>query len=52
MRCTVTAEGPQLHCFCHQSLFDAATGAVLRDPAKEPLPPIGVAVQGDSVVRS
>ncbi|MDT0318074.1 QcrA and Rieske domain-containing protein [Streptomyces millisiae] len=48
--CSVQPEGVELRCPCHQSVFDAATGEVLGGPAPEPLPAIGVRIEGDQIV--
>lgn len=48
--CTVLAGGRTLNCPCHGSKFDAATGAVLADPATRPLPSRGVRVVDGWVV--
>ncbi len=50
--CTVAGDGKQLVCPCHGSLFDAATGAVLRGPAEQPLPAVAVAVKDGEVVEA
>ena len=36
-------------CPCHGSKFDIRTGAVTGGPARRPLPPIAVTVEGDAV---
>ena len=48
--CTVKPAGKELHCPCHGSKYDAATGKVLRGPAPEPLPKIAVHVSNGSVI--
>lgn len=40
--CTVREAGEVLYCPCHGSQFELLTGAVLRGPATQPLPPIEV----------
>ena len=50
--CTVRAvAGGPFACPCHGSQFDAATGAVLQGPAREPLARFGVTVSGADIVR-
>jgi Rieske Fe-S protein len=51
MGCTVAPAGKELHCPCHGSTYDAATGKVLHGPAPRPLPPIAVKVTGKEVVQ-
>ena len=48
--CIVVPEKKGLNCPCHQSLFDTATGAVLKGPATEPLPAVTVTLDGDTVL--
>lgn len=50
--CTVSADGAQLLCPCHGSVFEAATGAVLRGPAVTPLPAVAVAIKDGEVVEA
>lgn len=50
--CPVKTGSLQLHCDCHGSSFDAATGAVLQGPATEPLAKVAVSVEGTDVVTS
>jgi Rieske Fe-S protein len=51
MGCTVNPAGKELHCPCHGSTYDAATGKVLHGPAPRPLPPIPVKVTGKQVIQ-
>lgn len=46
--CTVRfdAEVDQLKCRCHGSKFEPLTGEVINGPAKRPLPPIGIDIDG------
>ncbi|ONK12687.1 Rieske (2Fe-2S) protein [Streptomyces sp. MP131-18] len=48
--CGVQPAGTELHCPCHNSVFDAATGEVLSGPADEPLPAIRVKIEGQQIV--
>jgi Rieske Fe-S protein len=48
--CTVSkVENAQIICACHNSVFDATTGAVVSGPAKAPLPAKGVSVSADGI---
>lgn len=51
MGCTVSPAGKELHCPCHGSKFDAATGRVLHCPAQRPLPAVPVTVKGKQVLQ-
>jgi Rieske Fe-S protein len=48
--CTVAPKGADLVCPCHNSVFDALTGAVKQGPAKKPLPAVPVKVENGKVV--
>ncbi|KQR16106.1 Rieske (2Fe-2S) protein [Cellulomonas sp. Leaf334] len=49
--CIVAAvEDGQIRCPCHGSAFDAATGAVVRGPASEPLEPEEIEITDDGEV--
>ncbi|MEZ0166014.1 ubiquinol-cytochrome c reductase iron-sulfur subunit [Kineococcus sp. LSe6-4] len=50
--CAVTLRNGELDCPCHGSRFDLTTGQVLKGPATEPLEPLPVQVDGDSVVAA
>lgn len=48
--CTVSkVENSTIICSCHNSVFDAATGAVVSGPASSPLPAKSVTVSGDGI---
>ncbi|MDQ6659148.1 MAG: Rieske (2Fe-2S) protein [Actinomycetota bacterium] len=49
--CTVAASGPQAHCPCHGSKYNAATGAVLHGPAAHPLAAIAVTVKDGGIFK-
>lgn len=51
MGCTVNPAGKELHCPCHGSVYDAATGKVLHGPAPRPLPAIPVTVKGTEILQ-
>lgn len=50
--CAVKPDGAELHCPCHDSIYDAATGEVKSGPAPEPLAKVAVKVDGDRIVAS
>lgn len=51
-QCIVAPAQTEFHCPCHGSRYDAATGDVLEGPAINPLTPVPVSVDGDSIVAS
>jgi Rieske Fe-S protein len=40
----------EITCFCHGSRYSIDDGSVTNGPAPEPLPEVGIAVEGDQVV--
>jgi Rieske Fe-S protein len=48
--CTVNPAGKELHCPCHGSKFDAATGKVIGGPAPSPLAKVDVHITNGAVV--
>lgn len=49
MGCTVAPAGKQLHCPCHGSVYEAATGKNIAGPAPRPLARVAVHVAGGEV---
>lgn len=50
--CTVVPKGATLNCPCHGSVFNALTGAVVKDPARSPLKSIPVKVDNGTIVTA
>lgn len=51
--CTVSSvTGGTINCPCHGSKFNIANGAVVNGPAASPLAPVGIKVQGTSIVQA
>ncbi|MUL43858.1 Rieske (2Fe-2S) protein [Streptomonospora sp. PA3] len=48
--CTIQEVERNIHCLCHGSEFDIATGDVLHGPANEPLEQLSVTVKGEDIV--
>lgn len=47
--CTVLADGDELRCPCHASVFALTNAAVLAGPAPEPLPEIPIRLEDGNV---
>ena len=44
--------GGTINCPCHGSKFNIANGSVVNGPAASPLAPVGIKVQGTSIVQT
>ncbi len=44
--------GGTINCPCHGSKFNITNGSVVNGPAAAPLAPVGIKVQGTSIVQA
>ena len=47
-----SVSGGTINCPCHGSKFSISNGSVVNGPATSPLAPVGIKVQGSSIVRT